>query len=76
MEFVKRDLILEVSDDGELVGHLYISKSSLDFLPRNKQFDTISVSWKKFVKMMESLDKKRQKKRKKERKKKKEKHKE
>ena len=72
MEITKKDLILEITGNKELLGHLYISKSSIDFLPRNKQFDTISLSWDKFVHLMEKLDKKRQKKRKEERKKKKE----
>lgn len=73
MEIYKKDLILEIVGEDGLLGHLYISKSSLDFLPRNKQFDTISLSWEKFVRVMEKVDEKRQKKRKKERKRKKEK---
>ena len=71
MEIAKKDLILEITGNDGLLGHLYISKSSIDFLPRNKQYDTISLSWNKFVRVMEKLDEKRQKKRKKERKKKK-----
>lgn len=73
MEFTKKDMILEISGDDGLLGHLYISKSSLDFLPKNKQFDTISLTWDKFVRLMEKVDEKRQKKRKTERKNKKEK---
>jgi hypothetical protein len=69
MEIKKKDLILEITGDDGLLGHLYISKSSIDFLPRNKQFNTISMTWDKFVRLMEKVDDKREKKRKEKRKK-------
>ena len=69
MEIARKDLILEIGDDRGLLGHLYISKSSLDFLPPGKQHGTISIGWDKFVRLMEKVEKKRRRKLKKMRKK-------
>lgn len=69
VEIKKHDLILEISGDDGLLGHLYISKSSIDFLPRSKKFTTISLTWEKFARMMEKVDKKRRTKRKEKKKK-------
>ncbi len=68
IEIVKKDLILEIRGKDGLMGTLYISKSSLDFLPRNKQHNTISLTWDKFAHVMEKIDKKRRKKKKEKRK--------
>jgi hypothetical protein len=64
MEIVKGDLVLEVTGNNGYAGRIYISKGSIDFLPKDKQYNTLSLSWDKFAKLMEKLDKKRRKKRK------------
>lgn len=64
MEVVKNDLVLEITGNEGYLGRLYISKGSLEFLPKDKQYDTLSFSWDKFAKLMEKQDKKRRKKRK------------
>ena len=64
IEIRRGDLILEITGKDGQLGHLYISKSSLDFLPRNKKHNTVSLTWEKFVNVMEKVDKKRQKKKK------------
>ena len=64
MEILKNDLVLEITGNDGYVGRIYISKGSIDFLPKNKQYDTLSLSWDKFAKLMEKLDRKRRKKRK------------
>ncbi len=69
MEIARKDLILEIGNERGLLGHLYISKSALDFLPPGKQHNTVSLSWDKFVRLMEKVDKKRRKKLKKRRRK-------
>ena len=61
----KGDLVLEVTGNNGYVGRLYISKGSIDFLPKDKQYNTLSLSWDKFARLMEKLEKKRKKKRKK-----------
>ena len=65
MEIVKKDLVFEITGNDGYLGRLYISKGSIDFLPKDKQYNTISFSWDKFARLMEKLDKKRRKKRKK-----------
>jgi hypothetical protein len=63
MDIQKNDLVLEITGASGYVGRIYISKGSIDFLPKNKQYNTLSLSWDKFAKLMEKLDKKRRKKR-------------
>lgn len=63
IEVVKGDLVLEITGNNGYVGRLYISKGSIDFLPKDKQYNTLSLSWDKFARLMEKLDKKRRKKR-------------
>jgi hypothetical protein len=64
IEVVKGDLVLEVTGNNGYVGRLYISKGSIDFLPKDKQYNTLSLSWDKFARLMEKLEKKRKRKRK------------
>ena len=64
MDITKNDLVLELEGNDGYLGRLYISKGSIDFLPKDKSYNTLSLSWDKFAKMMEKLDKKRRKKRK------------
>ena len=64
IEVLKGDLVLEITGNNGYVGRLYLSKGSIDFLPRDKQYNTLSLSWDKFARLMEKLDKKRRKKRK------------
>ncbi len=73
MEVVKNDLVLEINGNDGYIGRLYISKGSIEFLPKDKQYDTLSFTWDKFAKVMEKLDKKRRQKRKNQKKEKKEK---
>lgn len=62
MEILKNDLVLEINGNKGYVGRLYISKGSIEFLPKDKQYNTLSLTWDKFAKLMEKLDKKRKKK--------------
>jgi hypothetical protein len=64
VEVLKNDLVLEITGNEGYVGRLYISKGSIEFLPKSKQYDTLSFTWDKFAKLMEKQDKKRRKKRK------------
>ncbi len=73
VQILKNDLVLEISGNDGYLGRLYISKGSLEFLPRNKEYDTLNFSWDKFASLMEKQDKKRRKKRKNAKKEKKEK---
>ncbi len=65
MEIVKNDLVFEITGNDGYIGRIYISKGSIDFLPKDKQYNTLSLSWDKFAKLMEKLDRKRRKARKK-----------
>jgi len=65
IEVLKGDLVLEVTGNNGYVGRLYLSKGSIDFLPKDKSYDTLSLTWDKFARLMQKLDKKRRKKRKK-----------
>ena len=73
VEILKNDLVLEISGNEGYLGRLYISRGSIEFLPRDKQYETLSYTWDKFAKLMDKQDKKRRKKRKEKRKAKKEK---
>lgn len=64
VDLVKHELVMEVSGNEGYLGRLYISKGSLAFLPKGKQYETLSYSWDKFARLMEKQDKKRRKKRK------------
>jgi hypothetical protein len=64
IEVIKGDLVLEITGNNGYVGRLYISKGSIDFLPKDKQHNTLSFTWDKFARLMEKLEKKRKKKRK------------
>jgi hypothetical protein len=64
MEIAKNDLVIEITGNDGYIGRLYISKGSIDFLPKDKQYNTLSLPWDKFARVMEKLDKKRRKKRK------------
>ena len=66
---LKGDLVLEITGNNGYVGRLYLSKGSIDFLPKDKQYNTLSLSWDKFARLMEKLDKKRKRKRKKQKRK-------
>lgn len=64
VEMTKGDLVLEITGNEGYIGRLYLSRGSIDFLPRDKRYDTLSLSWDKFARVMEKLDTKRRKKRK------------
>jgi hypothetical protein len=64
MEIAKNDLVIEVTGSNGYIGRIYISKGSIDFLPKDKQYNTLSLSWDKFARVMEKLEKKRRKKQK------------
>lgn len=63
-EILKNDLVLEITGNDGYLGRLYLSKGSLSFLPKGKQYETLSFTWDKFAKLMEKQDKKRRQKRK------------
>jgi len=65
IEVLKGDLVLEITGNNGYVGRLYLSKGSIDFLPKDKSYDTLSLPWDKCARLMEKLDKKRRRKRKK-----------
>jgi hypothetical protein len=64
IEVIKGDLVIEITGNNGYVGRLYLSKGSIDFLPKDKAYNTLSLPWDKFARLMEKLDKKRRKKRK------------
>jgi hypothetical protein len=69
MEIAKNDLVLEINGNDGYIGRIYISKGSIDFLPKDRQYNTLSLPWDKFARLMEKVEKKRRKKRKKKKKK-------
>lgn len=64
MEVSKDDLVIELTGNDGYLGRLYISKGSIGFLPKGKQYEMLTYTWDKFAKLMEKQDKKRRKKRK------------
>lgn len=64
MEVSKDDLVLEISGNEGYLGRIYISKGSIGFLPKGKQYEMLTYTWDKFAKLMEKQDKKRRQKRK------------
>ena len=69
VEITKGDLVFEIVGNDGYLGRIYLSKGSIDFLPKDKQYNTISLSWEKFARAMEKIEKKRRRKLKKRKKK-------
>lgn len=62
MDVVQNDLVLDITGNDGYLGRLYISRGSIDFLPKSKQHNTLNLSWDKFASLMDKLDKKRRRK--------------
>jgi hypothetical protein len=53
LDVASADLVIEVTSSNKKLGELWISRGSIDWKPRSKQYATTSLTWEKFADVMQ-----------------------
>lgn len=53
LDVASADLVIEVASGSKKLGELWISRGSIDWKSRNKQYASTSMPWEKFAELME-----------------------